>query len=284
MVNIGKTNRLQVIKAVEFGVYLDAGDLGQILLPTRDVPVGCEINDWIEVFVYRDSEDLLIATTQSPLVMVGQCAYLKVKDVNKVGAFLDWGLSKDLFVPFAEQQYPMKPGQSYVVYVYLDEHTQRITASSKLHKYLDETSTAFAVNDAVDVLICGQTELGYKAVINNTHLGLFYKNELAEPLRPGQQFRAYIKDIRADHKIDLKLHLPSQVTRDALSTRILEFIADQGGQSTLTDKSTPEQIYKQFAVSKSSYKKALGKLYKQRLILIDKDKISLAASKKNSVR
>jgi predicted RNA-binding protein (virulence factor B family) len=275
MVRIGNLNRLQVVKDIDFGVYLAADELGEILLPRRYVPKDCKINDWIEVFVYRDSEDLLIATTQSPSVMVGQCAYLKVVDVNQVGAFLDWGLPKDLFVPFSEQQYPMQPGQSYVVYVYLDENSGRISASSKLYKYLDEESNTYTENDAVNVLICAHTELGYKAVINNRHLGLFYKNDVHEPLKIGQQFSAYIKSVRADQKIDLKLHLPSEVTRDALSTRILEYITDQGGQSNLTDKSTPEQIYKQFGVSKSSYKKALGKLYKERLILIDKDKISL---------
>jgi len=250
MVRIGNLNRLQVVKDVDFGVYLAADDLGEILLPRRYVPRDCKINDWIEVFIYRDSEDLLIATTQSPSVMVGQCAYLKVVDVNQVGAFLDWGLPKDLFVPFSEQQYPMKPGQSYVVYVYLDENSGRISASSKLYKFLAETSDTYSENDAVNVLICAHTDLGYKAVINNRHLGLFYKNDVHEPLKIGQQFRAYIKSVRTDLKIDLKLHLPSEVTRDALSARILEYITDQGGQSNLTDKSTPEQIYQQFGVSK----------------------------------
>ncbi len=275
MLKIGNLNRLQVINEVDFGVYLDGGDMGEILLPRRYVPGGVKINDWIEVFIYRDSEDLLIATTESPLAMVGQCAWLKTVDVNRFGAFLDWGLPKDLFVPFAEQQVPMKPDRSYVVYVYLDQNSGRISASSKLYKYLSEESNTYAVNDAVDIMICADTDLGYKAVIDNTYLGLLYKNEVHEALKVGQRMRAYIKTIRNDNKIDLKLHLPSEFTRDALSAAILQYIADQGGHSDLTDKSSPEQIHKQFGVSKSSYKKALGKLYKQRLIVIEKDKISL---------
>lgn len=275
MTDIGRINRLQVNKIVDFGVYLDAYELGLILLPRQYVPQDCKLDDWIEVFIYRDSEDLLVATTLTPKVMLEQCAYLKVVDVNNVGAFLDWGLPKDLFVPFSEQQQPMKPGHSYVVFVYLDEHSGRILASSKLHKFLNEESHYFDINEAVSLLICGQTELGYKAVINNTHLGLLYKNEVFRPLKIGQKIQGYIKSIREDQKIDLSLQLPSPQHRQALSTQILDYLAEQGGSSNITDKSTPESIYQQFNVSKSSYKKALGKLYKEKRILIEKDKITL---------
>lgn len=275
MTDIGRLNRLQVTRIVDFGIYLDADELGQILLPSRYVPEDCKLDDWIEVFIYRDSEDLLIATTQTPYVMLEQCAYLKVVDVNQVGAFLDWGLPKDLFVPFSEQHHPMKPGHSYVVFVYLDENTGRILATSKLHKFLNEESHYFDINEAVDLLICGQTELGYKAVINNTHLGLLYKNEVFRPLKIGQRIQGFIKTIREDHKIDLSLQLPGHKHRQELSMQILDYLAEQGGSSSLTDKSTPEAIYQQFNVSKSSYKKALGKLYKEKRILIEKDKISL---------
>jgi len=275
MADIGKINRLRVSKIVDFGVYLDADELGEILLPKRHVPQPCNMDEWIEVFIYRDSEDLLIATTQNPLVMVEQCAYLKVVDVNQVGAFMDWGLPKDLFVPFSEQQQPMKPGSSYVVFVYLSDVDGRISASSKLHKFLNEESHYFDINEEVDVLISGQTDLGYKAVINNTHLGLIYKNEVRRPLHTGQKLKAYIKTIRDDNKIDLSLNPPSQLTRDALSREILDHLNSQGGSSALTDKSSPDAIFEQFGVSKSSYKKALGKLYKDRLILIDKNEIKL---------
>ncbi len=275
MVKIGELNRLQVVKQDDAGLYLDAGKSGTILLPASDVPDSFSIGDKLEVFIYRDSEDDLIATTQTPLAMVGQCAYLKVVDVNRFGAFLDWGLPKDLLVPYGQQQIPMKPGHSYVVYVYLDENTQRITASSKLYKFLAEESIQYDVNDAVKIMICAQTDMAYKAVIDNNCLGLLYKNELKTSLTIGQQLNAYIKTIRDDDKIDLKLDLPSERTRDELSARILQYLSDHGGQSEITDKSSPELIYKQFTVSKSSYKKALGNLYKARLITIGKDKISL---------
>jgi len=275
MADIGKINRLRVSKIVDFGVYLDADELGEVLLPKRYVPQPCKIDDWIEVFIYRDSEDLLIATTQKPLVMVEQCAYLKVVDVNQVGAFMDWGLSKDLFVPFSEQQQPMKPGRSYVVFVYLSDIDGRISASSKLHKFLNEESHYFDINEEVNVLISGQTDLGYKAVINDTHLGLIYKNEVPRPLHTGQKLNAYIKTIREDNKIDLSLNPPSELTRDALSRQILDHLSSQGGSSALTDKSSPDDIFEHFGVSKSSYKKALGKLYKDRLILIEKNEIKL---------
>lgn len=275
MADIGKINRLKVNKCVDFGVYLDADNLGEILLPKRYVPQDCALDDWIEVFIYRDSDDLLIATTEKPLVMVEQCAYLKVVDVNQVGAFMDWGLSKDLFVPFSEQQQPMKPGRSYVVFAYLSEIDNRISASSKLHKFLNEESNYFDPNEEVSVLICGQTEMGYKAVINDTHLGLIYKNEVLGSIHTGQKHQAYIKCIREDGKIDLSLNQPSELTRDTLSKQILEYLKQHDGVSELTDKSSPDAIFTQFAVSKSSYKKALGKLYKERLIDIDKNQIKL---------
>lgn len=276
MADIGKINRLRAHKSVDFGLYLDADELGEILLPKRYVPMDYNLDDFIEVFIYRDSEDCLIATTLQPKVMVEQCEYLKVVDVNRVGAFLDWGLPKDLFVPFSEQQHPMKPGNSYVVFVYLSDIDGRISASSKLHKFLNEESHYFDINEEVNALICGQTELGYKAVINNTHLGLIYKNEVLRPLETGQKISAYIKTIREDHKIDLSLNQPGHLTRDALSKQILDYLSHQGGTSTLTDKSSPNEIFDQFSVSKSSYKKALGKLYKDRLILIEKNQIKLA--------
>lgn len=276
MTNIGKLNQLQVIKEVDFGVYLDGDNLGEILLPARYVPDHCKINDWIEVFIYLDSNDLLIATTDMPYVMVEQCAFLKVVDVNDTGAFLDWGLPKDLLVPYNQQERPMQVGHSYVVFVYLDENTNRIAASSRLSRFLSEQSDYFEPGEPVQLLICGESDLGYKAVINNLHLGLLYRDEVFKPLRYGQSVTGYIKNIRDDGKIDLTLQLPSQTTRDSLGHEILEYLKANGGTSTLTDKSPPDQIYEQFGVSKASYKKALGALYKARLIRITKDSISLS--------
>ncbi len=275
MVDIGRINELEVVKTVDFGVYLDGEDLGNILLPKRYVPEKCERGDRLSVFIYMDSEDLLIATTETPKVCVGECAHLVVKDVNDAGAFLDWGLSKDLLVPYGEQHKPMEVGKSYVVCVYLDEYTDRIVASSRLSRHLRETSMYFKQNQAVDLLICGRSDMGYKAVIDHTHLGLVFRDEAFKPLKYGQKVQGYIQAIRKDKKIDLALQLPAGKGRDELSERILADLKAQGGTSTLTDKADPEDIYRLFNVSKKNYKKALGALYKQKQILIEKDKITL---------
>ena len=275
MVEIGKLNTLTVLKNVDHGIYLDGEHLGEILMPERYVPENCEVGDSIEAFIYLDSADLLLATTETPYVMVGECAYLKVVDVNQAGAFLDWGLPKDLLVPYSEQISPLQIGQSYTVLVFLDESTNRIAATQKLDTYLSEEAQYFKPEQAVDLLIFGKTELGYKAVINNTHIGLIYKNEVFQPLTHGEKLKGYIKTIRPDRKIDLRLQLPGKDARDDLSSRILDHLKNNDGVSTLTDKSSPEDIYENFGVSKKNYKKAIGRLYKKRLIRIEKDKTIL---------
>ncbi len=275
MVEIGKINNLQVVKSLDHGIYLDGEELGEILMPSRYVPESCEVGDSLDVFIYLDSADLLIATTETPYVMVGECAYLKVLDVNQAGAFLDWGLPKDLLVPYGEQISPLKIGQSYTVLVYLDENTNRIAATQKLDSRLSEEAQYFKPEQAVDLLIFGKTELGYKAVINNTHIGLIYKNEVFQTLSHGEKLKGFIKTIREDKKIDLCLQLSGKDARDDLNTRIINHLRKNDGESALTDKSSPEDIYQCFAVSKKNYKKALGALYKKKLILIEKDKIML---------
>ena len=275
-VRIGRTNVLRVVKRLPFGAYLSASNAKEeILLPKRYEPEDCKVDDLLKVFIYYDSEDRIIATTEVPLAQVDECAYLKVVDVNKVGAFMDIGLMKDLFVPYAEQEKPMKKGESYVVRTYLDEHSGRIMASSKLDKFLLEESHSHSAGQAVDLIIYAETELGYKAVVGTTYIGLLYKNELTEPLKIGDKKRAYIKTVRSDKKLDLTLKQASQKTRSDLANKILDFIKEQGGSSTLSDKSSPEDIYKQFRVSKKEYKKALGALYKRRLIVIKKELIKL---------
>ena len=275
MIEIGKLNTLTVLKNVDHGIYLDGKHLGEILMPKRYVPDNCRVGESIEAFIYLDSADLLIATTEKPYVMVGECAYLKVVDVNQAGAFLDWGLPKDLLVPYSEQISPLKIGQSYTVLVYLDENTNRIAATQKLDTYLSEEAQYFKPEQVVDLLIFGKTELGYKAVINNTHIGLIYKNEVFQTLIHGEKLKGFIKTIREDRKIDLCLQLPGKDAQDDLNTRILEHLKKNDGISTLTDKSSPKDIYQCFAVSKKNYKKAIGMLYKKRLILIEEDKIML---------
>ena len=275
MVNIGQINTLVVVKKVDFGVYLDGKELGDILLPERYVPASCKLEDELDVFIYLDSEDLLIATTQTPKAMVGECAYLKVIEVNAVGAFLDWGLPKDLLVPYGEQQTPMEVGHSYVVTLYIDEASDRIAASSRLKKFVVDTSPYFKPQQQVELLICERTELGYKAIVNQAVIGLLFNSDVVKPVSYGESLQGYVKQVREDNKLDLCLQLVSREALDALSQEILAFIEAQGGVITLTDKSAPEDIAKQFGVSKSSYKKALGKLYQKRLVLIEKKSVSL---------
>lgn len=276
MASIGKLNYLQIIQKAPQGVYLDAKPFGKVLLPKKYLPNGFDVDDWLDVFIYYDSEDRLIATTLKPFATVGQFAYLKVKDVNSTGAFLDWGLEKDLLVPFGEQIGRMVKGHSYTVYIYVDNQSRRIAASSKIDKYLSETNdNRFQPGQAVDILIYRKTELGSTAIINNSHLGLLYENEVFQPLHAGQKLKAYIKAIRDDDKIDLTLNRSSKETYMELPDIILQYLRDHNGVSQLTDKSSPEDIYQTFAVSKANYKKALGRLYKERKISLQKDKISL---------
>jgi hypothetical protein len=275
MAEIGKINHLQVVKQIAYGVYLDAGELGDILLALKYVPRGTQVDDWLDVFIYPDGSGELTATTEKPLVSVGECAYLRVLDSNRVGAFLDWGLPKDLLLPFSEQSKPLEKGQYCAVYVYLDPLSKGIVASAKLSHYLAEESDEFKPRQAVDLLICGRTDLGYKAVINNTHLGLVYNDQVFQPLKVGQRVKGYINAIREDKKIDLGLQLQGQEVRDDLAEKILAHLQANNGQSSLTDKSPPEEIYRQYKVSKKNYKKALGLLYKQRRILIAKDQVTL---------
>lgn len=274
---IGTINTLTVVKQVDFGVYLDGCDYGEILLPKRYVPNHLRIGDSIDVFIYSDSDDRLIATTEKPFAMVGECAWLKVKDTNRYGAFLDWGLPKDLLVPHNEQQTPMQAGQYYAVCILLDNDTNRLVASSKLLQFIEERAEGFKPRQAVDLLIIQKSDLGFKAVINDTHFGLLFHNEIFRTLRLGQKIKGFIKEIRADGKINLTLQLPPQEINEELSESILQFLKQQGGVSTLTDKSPPEAIYKQFHVSKSNFKKALGFLYRKRMIQIDKQQISLVS-------
>ncbi len=273
---IGKTNTLQVIKEVDFGLYLDGEELGEILLPKRYVPENCAIDDWLDVFLYLDSEDDLIATTEIPYVEIGECACLNVIDVNSYGAFMDWGLSKDLFVPFKEQRVPMRKGGSYVVCVF-EDNTGRICASSKLDSFLEEQSNGdFTAQQEVDLLIASRSPLGYKAVIDGSHLGLIHNSDAFIAIELGQRITGYIKNVRPDGAIDLMLQKRGEGVKLELSQRIMQHLRDNGGQSDLTDKSSSEDIYACYQASKGSYKKAIGQLYKEKKILLTKDKITLA--------
>ncbi|MCK5810270.1 MAG: GntR family transcriptional regulator [Cocleimonas sp.] len=279
MLRIGQKNVLRIVKRLPQGIYLDGGKQGEILLPNRYLTDDLNVDDVIEVFIYLDSEDRLVATTETPYAMVDECAYLKVIATNKVGAFLDWGLQKDLLVPHREQKHPFKVGESYVVYLYLDERTNRIAATTYLDSQLSETSFYFKENQSVDLLICSQTELAYKAVINQTHLGLLYANEVFQPLSLGQKINGYIKKIRVDKKIDLCLQIADAGKKDETlevvkKSIVTHLIANQG-RSTLSDKSSPEDIYTAFHVSKKVFKRALSSLYKERVVLLEGKLVTL---------
>jgi len=275
MAFLGHYNKLRIIKRADIGVFLDGDQYGDILLPRKYAPESMRIGDEVEVFLYNDSEDRVIATTLKPKAQVGECAYLKVISTSRFGAFLDWGLPKDLLVPHSEQQKPMQQGYSYTVYLFVDEETQRIAASTKLEQHLSIDVSGFKPQQEVDLLIYGQSDLGFKAVVNGTHLGQLFSGETFQRLHFGEQLKGFIRQVRIDGKIDLMLQLPSELTRDNLSDTIIEHLRQNDGISTLTDKSPPDDIYRAFGVSKASYKKALGQLYKQRRIAIEKHQITL---------
>ena len=275
MAEIGRFNKLQVVKEVDFGVYLDGGEHDTILLPQRYVPDECEIGDWLDVFLYFDSEDLLIATTETPKVQVGRCELRKVIDINNAGAFMDWGLPKDLLVPYSEQQKPMEVGYSYVVYVFHDQESDRIAASTRLQDHLAEESVWMKPKQAVDLLIAGRTDLGYKAVINDQYLGLIFRGDAFRPLKIGERLPGFVKAIRPDGKIDLLISQGTLQGDYDLGEQIIEKLRLSGGLSTLTDKSDPDEIYRQFKVSKKKYKQALGTLFKSRRIVITPQHIKL---------
>jgi len=276
MIYIGRMNRMKVVKHVDFGVYLDGQDEGEILLPRKDVPHDTEVGDRLHVFIYRDSDDRLIATTKRPLVQVGEVAYLKVKQQNNVGTFMDWGLPKDLLVPFNEQAWPMNEGRNVVIYCYLDENTNRIAGTTKFHRHLSEDGrNVFQEGDAVKGMVAAQTELGYKIILNNTHIGLLYKNEVFKPMRFGHELKVFIKQIREDGRIDLSIAASNQDVRDELEEKIMAYLKAHDGVSHITDKSPPNVIYDTFNASKANFKRALGRLYKKRLVSLDKTQVRL---------
>lgn len=275
MVEIGKYNTLRIIKILSFGAYLDGGDGLEILLPTRYVPQDAKVDDNIEVFIYHDNEGRLIATTAKPLAVAGEFQFMEVKSVNKTGAFLEWGLMKDLLVPFKEQKMPMKEGKWYLVYVHVDHVTKRIVASARIDKYLDNVIPNYTFNQEVDLLVADETEIGYKVIINNTHWGLVYRNEIFQRLEKGDHLKGYIKEVREDEKIDVSLTPLGYQKVEGIANIILESLKAQGGFIAVHDKSDPDFIYSLFRCSKKAFKQAIGSLYKQKLITIEPQGIKL---------
>lgn len=269
MIKIGKFNTLRVVKSVDFGVYLDGSEAGEILLPAKAVPEGCEQGDEVDVFIYRDSADRLIATTEVPYVQVGEFAFMHVSQTNATGAWLDWGLpGKDLLVPFSEQKARMRAGGDYLVYVYLDDASGRIVASAKVERFLGNTLPEYRPGDEVECLITGEIPIGYTAIVDNLHQGIFYRNETFTTPQRGETVRAHVCRVRPDGKIDLHMGRTERGRVDGLSQSVLTTLRAAGGHLPLSDKSSPEDIREAFACSKKDFKKAIGALYKARAINI----------------
>ena len=275
-VKLGKYNQLEVVKTVDFGVYLNGDDDGEILLPSRYVPEGCKPGDVLNVFIYLDNEERLVATTLEPYVQVGEFACLEVAWVNEYGAFLDWGLMKDLFVPFREQKMKMQKGHRYVVHAHVDEDSYRIMASAKVERYLSKEHPEYQPGDEVEVMVWQKTDLGYKVIVDNQFSGLVYQKEIFKPLEPGMRMQAFIRQVREDGKIDLTLQKDGLQKVGDFAEILLQYIKDNGGHTPLNDKSAAEEIYDTFGVSKKTFKKAVGDLYKKRLIVLVEGGIQLA--------
>ncbi|MBD5210247.1 MAG: GntR family transcriptional regulator [Barnesiella sp.] len=277
MIKIGQYNNLKVAKIVDFGLYLDGGEAGEILLPARYIDEMPEPGDEMNVFIYKDSEDRLIATTERPFATVGEFAFLQVNEVNKIGAFMEWGLPKDLLVPYSEQKAKMKQGGIYLVYLYLDDATKRIVASAKIDKFLGNKIPRYAHGEKVKALVYSHNELGYKCVVDNLFHGLIYQNETFRPVELGVELDAYVKRVREDGKIDLTISPMTTVRVERLAADILEKLRDNNGKLPVSDHSPAELIQELFQCSKKDFKKAIGQLYKQQLITIEPDHIVLVA-------
>ncbi|WP_440874739.1 CvfB family protein [Thalassotalea sp. PLHSN55] len=275
MADIGKFNTLSIIAITDNGAYLDAGELGEILLPNRYVPQDCDVDQQVKVFIYADSADRLVATTEQPFAQVDQFASLKVAQVNKMGAFLDWGLKKDLLVPYNQQHSKMEVGKYYLVRIYLDERTERIVGSSKIDKFIDIWPADYNEGDKVELIIGGKTDLGFKAIINDKHWGLLYDSEIFQPLRIGKKVTGYIKKMREDGRIDLILTRGGKGKVIDFSDKLISHLEENNGFSPLHDKSSPELIKRTLGVSKKTFKATVGNLLKKGKVKIEKGGIRL---------
>ena len=267
MVTAGKYYTLKLVKKVAFGFYLDANGT-EILLPTRFVPQDAKEGDELEVFVYHDGEDRIIATTQKPKAIVGEMALMKAVHKNAHGAFLEWGIMKDLFLPLSQQFNKIFEGKEYLVYVYLDEMTGRVAATEKIQKYLSNEVLTVKENEEVDILLFHPTDIGWKVIINNKHTGVLHNSDIFRELKSGDKMKGTIKTIREDNKIDVLLGERGYKKVDGEAGKILDFLKAEGGFLPLNDKSSPEEIYETLGMSKKTFKMSIGNLYKKQLIEI----------------
>lgn len=281
---IGRTCQLKVNRQVEFGFYLDGGEqYGEVLLPNGEIrpDIDVHIGEPLEVFLYLDTQERIVATTHMPLAQVGDFAYLEVAWVNNFGAFLHWGPLKDLFVPFREQKMKMMKGHSYIVHVHLDPETYRIMASAKVEHFLSQDFPPYRTGDQVELLIWQKTNLGLKAIVDGRYGGLLYDTQMFRTLRTGDRVKGYISQVRPDGKLDLSLQCPGQRGVEDFSAQLLRHLQMNGGQTPLGDKSPAEEVYALFGVSKKVFKKAVGDLYRQRLIEISDTGIRLTPQGKS---
>jgi predicted RNA-binding protein (virulence factor B family) len=272
-IEIGKYNKLRITRFVDFGAYLTNSEVEnglEILIPAKYLDEENVVGDELEVFVYTDSEDRPIATTDIPFAQVGEFAYLQVVEVNRIGAFVDWGLVKNLLVPYSEQKSKMHPGGVYLVYIYLDANTNRVCASAKIDKYLGNAYPEYKRGEKVEVLVYGRTPIGYQVIVDNKHKGMIYANEVYREINVEEHLTAYVKHVREDGKIDLTLTTPGTASRiNSLSDLIIERL--KAGRLTVNDKSSPEEIKQQLHCSKKDFKKTIGALYKEHQIAIELD-------------
>lgn len=277
MIRLGKHNIMEVVREVDFGMYLDAGEVGEVLIPRKYIPEGTKVGDSLRVFLRLDSEERLVATTEEPKVEVNEFAYLEVKWVNEYGAFLDWGLTKDLFCPFKEQKMRMVQGRKYLIFCYIDPITYRIVASAKVDKFLSDEMPPYSSGEEVDILIQQKSDLGMKAIVDGKYRGLIFDNEIFQPLHTGDRLKAYVKQVRPDGKIDLKLQRYFGKKRiTTFSDQLLQYLkACKDGFCPLHDKSDAEDIYATFGVSKKTFKRGVGDLYKHQFITLLPDGIQL---------
>lgn len=275
MITIGTQQKLKVLRFAEQGLYLVDDEDDQVLLPNKYITDNMPVYAEVVVFIYKDSEDRLVATTETPKIKLNDFAFLKVNDVASFGAFLDWGLQKDLLVPNNQQSQDMQVGKSYLVYMYLDEETDRLVASSKTNQFLSNDELTINEGDEVDLIIAYQSSLGINTIINKKHKGLLYHNEVFTDIKPGDRLKGYVKKIREDNKIDVSLQKQGYGNIEPNAMLILEKLKESNGFLTLNDKSSPELIKDQLNISKKTFKKAIGTLYKQKLIKFEGDGVRL---------
>lgn len=283
-VRVGDFNRLKVKELARregygpvFGVYLEGGREGDILMPQKYVPEGVEPGDEVDCFVYLDQEERLVATTEKPLAKVGDFAWLKCAWVNEYGAFLDWGVTKNLFCPFREQKRHMEVGNSYLVYIYIDKESYRLAASAKVERFLSDEPAPYKPGDEVGLLVWQKTDLGFKVIVDNCYSGLIYENQIYQYVHSGDRLRGYIAQVRPDGKIDVTLQPTGRRETEDFAQTLLEWLRHNGGACPLGDKSDAEDIKRMFQVSKKTFKRAIGALYKQRLIVLEGDGFRLNA-------